>query len=160
MSIKIKFKRSEILTVTFICMVGAGWCSFLVFYDVTVNSFKDLIIKVMLLGVASLFIFKLWVNFRRLVQSFSNVTALEINDLGISSNISGHQLLKWDQISHFTLKTAQMSSGRHSKIYVHTYAPATSMKINTDLLQIDKDELLTILNRVISCSQKHFQCLN
>ncbi|MEA1847610.1 hypothetical protein U9K52_01690 [Chryseobacterium sp. MHB01] len=150
MSIKIKFKRSEILAVTIICLIGAGWCSFLAFYDLTINSFKGLIVKVLTLGVGSLFVFKLWVYFQRLIKSFNNVTALEINDRGISSNISGHKFLKWEQISHFTLKTVQMSSGRHSKIYVHTYDPAQSIKINTDQLQIDKDELLTILSRKIS----------
>lgn len=150
MRIKIKFKRSEILTLTLLCLVGAGWCIFLAFYDPTINSFKGLIVKVIVLAIASLFIFKLWVNFRRLVKSLNNVIALEIDDLGISSNISGHQFLKWDQISHFTSKTVQMSSGRHSKVYVHTYHPAKSMKINTDQLQIDKDELLAILNRKIS----------
>lgn len=149
MSIKIKFKRSEILAVTLICLVGAGWCSFLAFYDLTMNSFKSLIVKVIVLGVASLFVVKLWINFRRLVKSFNHVSALEISDLGILSNISGHKFLKWNQISHFTLETVQMSSGRHSKIYVHTYDPAQSMKIHTDQLQIDKDELLTILNRKI-----------
>ena len=131
-------------------MLGVGWCSILIFYDLTLISSKAVIAKIIALGVASLFMFKLWINFRRLIKSLNHVSALEINNLGISSNISGHQLLKWDQISHFTLKTVQMSSGRHSKIYVHTYEPAPSMKINTDLLQIDKDELLTILNRKIS----------
>lgn len=149
-SIKIKFKRSEIMVVTFISLIGAGWCCYLVFYNLTVNSFKTLIVKMIVLGVASIFIFKLWVNFRRLIKSFNNITALEINDNGISNNISGHQFLKWKQISHFTLKTAQMSSGRHSQIFVHTYVPSASMKINTDLLLIDKDELLTVLNREIS----------
>lgn len=150
MSIKIKFKQSEILVMVLICLVGVGWCSFLAFYDLTINSFKRLIVKVILLGLASLFIYKLWVYFRRLVKSFNNVPALEINHLGISSNISVHRFLKWNQISHFTLKTVQMSSGRHSKIYAHTYDPTKSMKINTDQLQIDKDELLTILNQKIN----------
>ncbi|WP_294270524.1 hypothetical protein [uncultured Chryseobacterium sp.] len=40
-----------------------------------------------------------------------------------------------------------MSSGRHSKIWVHTYDPSRSMIINADVLNIDKNELLDLLNQ-------------
>jgi hypothetical protein len=40
-----------------------------------------------------------------------------------------------------------MSSGRHSKIMVHAYDSSRSMIINADLLDIDKNELLDILNQ-------------
>ncbi|WP_131725338.1 hypothetical protein [Chryseobacterium sp. Leaf180] len=100
-------------------------------------------------GVAAL-IYVLWIFMTRLIKSFNNIYALEIDDSGITNNISKHVFLSWDKIAYFSTTTVQMTSGRHSKILVHTYNPAQLMKINTDLLLFDKNELLDILEQKLT----------
>lgn len=92
-------------------------------------------------------IFNLWLYMRRYIKSLNKVYALEIDNLGIYNNISKHIFLSWNEISYCRMKTVQMSSGRHSKITVHAYDSSRSMIINADLLDIDKNELLDILNQ-------------
>lgn len=154
MKINVQFKTKEILALISICIVSLGMRCVVLFYDVTLITFKAISAKVIVIGIAFVFMFHLYLNFRRLSKSINKVTALEIDDLGISNNTSQHRFLEWRQISHFNSKTVQMSSGRHSKILVHTYEPELSMKINTDILNIDKDELLDILNKNIGQFQR------
>ncbi|MGD1317746.1 hypothetical protein [Chryseobacterium sp. 2R14A] len=92
-------------------------------------------------------IYLLWIYMRLLIKSFKNIYALEIDDTGITINVSRPISVRWDEIAYFSTTTVQMTSGRHSKIHVHTHDTSNFMITNTDLLAINKDELLVILEQ-------------
>lgn len=150
MRVKIRFKRLEIFAILFIILVGLIMC-YILLYNLLKNNLVIslqlwLITIFVIAGVAAL-IFVLWIFMTRLIKSFNNIYALEIDDSGITNNISKKIFLGWDEIAYFSTTTVQMISGRHSKIQVHTYNPSQSMTINTDLLVFDKNELLDILEQ-------------
>lgn len=113
-------------------------------------SFQLWMITIGILVGAFALIYVLWIFMTRLIKSFKNIYALEIDDFGITNNISKHIFLDWNEIAYISTSTVQMTSGRHSKIQVHTYNPSQSMTINTDLLLFDKNELLNILEKKIN----------
>ncbi|MDQ1096921.1 MULTISPECIES: hypothetical protein [Chryseobacterium] len=147
MTIKIKFKKSEIFANLLLNFAGLCIGCIMIFHNHTVASGKSLMIKVIVFAALTALIFNLLVYMRRFIKSLNNVAALEIDDSGICSNISKQKSLGWNEISYCTIKSVQMSSGRHSKILVYSYDPSLSMTIDTDVLDIDKNELLDILNQ-------------
>ncbi len=147
MAIKIKFKRSEIVANIVLNLAGLGICCIIILNSNFSMPVKNLIVKIIVIaGMAALTV-NLWRYLRRYIKSLSHIPALEIDHLGICCNISKRTSLNWNEISYATMKTVQMSSGRHSKIWVHTYDPSRSMIINADVLNIDKNELLDLLNQ-------------
>jgi len=147
MSLKIKFKRSEILANILLNCAGLCIGCIMMFYNNTIISVKILIFKIIVFAGMTALILNLWLYMRRYIKSLNKVYALEIDHLGIYNNISKHTFLSWNEISYCRMKTVQMSSGRHSKIMIHTYDSSRSIIINADLLDIDKNELLDILNQ-------------
>ncbi|MDQ1161361.1 hypothetical protein QE422_001729 [Chryseobacterium sp. SORGH_AS 447] len=147
MTVKIKFKKSEILANILLNLAGLCIGGIIIFHNNTLISGKNLIIKIIVFAGITALIFNLWIYVHRYVKSLNNVSAFEIDELGIYNNISKHTFINWNEISCCRMKTVQMSSGRHSKILIHTYNPSLSMTINTDLLDIDKNKLLDILNQ-------------
>lgn len=152
MRVKIRFKRLEILAILFIILVCL-FMYYILLYSVFTNNLISpdlwLITICVIAGLAAL-IYVLWIFMSRLIKSFTNVYALEIDDFGITNNISKQVFLGWDEIEYFSTSTVQMTSGRHSKILVHTYNPSQLMKINTDLILFDKNELLDILEQKLT----------
>lgn len=153
MRVKIRFKRLEILANLFIILVCLFMCYILLYSVFTNNRLISLrlwLITICVIAGLAALINVLWIFMARLIKSFSNVYALEIDDFGITNNISKQVFLGWDEIEYFSTSTVQMTSGRHSKILVHTYNPSQLMKINTDLILFDKNELLDILEQKLT----------
>ncbi|MDR6515820.1 hypothetical protein [Chryseobacterium camelliae] len=147
MAIKIKFKRSEIVANIILNLAGLGICCIMMLNNNVSMPVKNLIVKIIVLAAIAALIANLWAHLRRYIKSLNHISALEIDHLGICNNISKPKILRWNEISYVKTKTVQMSSGRHSKILVHTYDPSRSMIINADVLDIDKNELLDLLNQ-------------
>jgi len=147
MAIKIKFKRSEIVANIILNLAGLGICCIMMLNNNVSMPVKNLIVKIIVLAAIAALIANLWAHLRRYIKSLNHISALEIDHLGICNNISKPKILRWNEISYVKTKTVQMSSGRHSKILVHTYDPSHSMIINADVLDIDKNELLDLLNQ-------------
>jgi len=125
MRVKIRFKRLEILAILFIIIVCLFMC-YILLYSVFTNNLisPDLwLITICVIAGLTALIYVLWIFMARLIKSFTNVYALEIDDFGITNNISKQVFLGWDEIEYFTTSTVQMTSGRHSKILIHTYNP-------------------------------------
>lgn len=153
MKVKIRFKRLEIFAILFIILVGLIMCCLLLnnlLKNDHVISFQLWLITIGVIAGTSALIYVLWIFMTRLIKSFNNIYALEIDDFGITNNISKHIFLDWNEIAYISTTTVQMTSGRHSKIQVHTYNPSQSMTINTDLLLFDKNELLNILEKKLT----------
>ncbi len=149
---KIKFKKSEIAANILVNTVGLAMGCIILFSNHAVVPGKYGWVKIIVTAGSVAVVLNLLAYLLRLIKSIRNICALEIDDAGICNNISKKKFLRWNEISHFTLKTVQMSSGRHSKISVHTFNPALSMTINTDLLDIDKNELLDVLHEKMNLS--------
>lgn len=150
MKVKIKFKRFEISAILFIILIGLSMCCIAVanlFGNDAQISFRFCLITIILMAAMSALIYTLCIYMSRCIKIFNHIYALEIDDTGITNNISGRKVLVWNEIAYFSTATVQMTSGRHSKIYVHTYNSSLSMSINTNLLDIDKDEMLHILEQ-------------
>lgn len=153
MRVKIRFKRLEILAILFIILICLFICYILLYSFFTNNLLISLqlwLITICVIAGLVALIYVLCIFMARLIKSFTNVYALEIDDFGITNNISKQVFLGWDEIAYFSTTTVQTTSGRHSKILVHTYNPSQLMKINTDLILFDKDELLDILEQKLT----------
>ena len=126
MRVKIKFKRLEIFSILFMILVGLIMC-FLLLNNLLKNdhviSLQLWLITIGIIAGAFALIYVLWIFMIRLIKSFKNIYALEIDDFGITNNISKHIFLDWNEIAYISTATVHMTSGRHSKIQVHTYNP-------------------------------------
>ena len=156
--IEIKFKRSAFTTSIILCVVSILFCSYLIYTEYNIPA------KIALSLFLGVIIFVLIFRSKQLYKIYSsgNKTALKIDKPGIVNNTQAKSyFISWSEISAFEIghfrtreiyiKPISIDNYPRKKYFgLYFTSKPELLWIDSDMLDIKRDELISILNEKLS----------